>query len=80
MIRVAECAYKTVISSKMDKNVCHREQGYQSTYSGYRVKKVLYQIVIYKGKPRDQLSRQILNTDRKAFHKGLKIEKRSRPL
>lgn len=31
IIRVAECAYRTVISSKMDKNVCHRDQGFQGT-------------------------------------------------
>lgn len=35
IISVAECAYKTVISYKMDKNMCPGEDGYQGTYSGH---------------------------------------------
>lgn len=34
IISVAECVYKTVISSKVDKNMCPGEDGYQGTYSG----------------------------------------------
>ena len=52
----------------------------EPTYSSYRISKVLYQTVMYKGKSKDSLLRQILNIERKAFHEGLKTEKRSMPL